>query len=229
MSEFDGLWKHGNKQRALVPPKTECDCLSGGRIKYGHTLTPPMEERRRRKNPHHIIFIKKDQTLCCIHRFLKSLRYSEPYIFSVCVNGGEFFQCLQGLKPGCIVSPILFSLLINELANEIITNGKHGVYLGAAEIELVFSAVCWRPDSTCVCYSRVSKPATFSPCRSREIMLCKYRQIESGSLPKRRLLSSQRKVCLRRNPVRSSKLVQIFGTFLFNKTQLCFCNGGLSY
>ena len=28
-----------------------------------------------------------------------------------------FFDCLQGLKQGCIASPILFSLLANELAN----------------------------------------------------------------------------------------------------------------
>ena len=48
----------------------------------------------------------------------------------------DFFQCLQGLKQGCVASPILFSLLINELANEIICNGKHGVSLGATEIEL---------------------------------------------------------------------------------------------
>ena len=34
------------------------------------------------------------------------------------------------------MSPILFSLLINELANEILEKGKHGVSLGPAEIEL---------------------------------------------------------------------------------------------
>ena len=42
-----------------------------------------------------------------------------------CVKGNAttdlsgFFHCLQGLKQGCIASPILFSLLVNELANEI--------------------------------------------------------------------------------------------------------------
>lgn len=53
-------------------------------------------------------------------------------------NSGQtdFFHCLQGLKQGCVASPILFSLLINELANEIISRGKHGVSLGATEIEL---------------------------------------------------------------------------------------------
>ena len=41
MSEFDGLWKHKNNQRALVVPlKTECGSPSGGGIKNGHTRYP---------------------------------------------------------------------------------------------------------------------------------------------------------------------------------------------
>jgi hypothetical protein len=57
-----------------------------------------------------------------------------------CVKGSngttEYFDCLQGLKQGCTLSPILFSILINELANDIINNGRHGMSLGAAEIDL---------------------------------------------------------------------------------------------
>ena len=34
------------------------------------------------------------------------------------------------------MSTILFSMLINELANEILEKGKHGVSFGPAEIEL---------------------------------------------------------------------------------------------
>ena len=33
----------------------------------------------------------------------------------------EYFTCLQGLKQGCLVSPTLFSLFINELAHDIIS------------------------------------------------------------------------------------------------------------
>ena len=48
----------------------------------------------------------------------------------------DFCECFQGLKQGCILSPVLLSMLINELANEILEKGKHGVSLGPAEIEL---------------------------------------------------------------------------------------------
>ena len=36
MPEFCGLWKYEHNQHALVPPKTECGCPSGGGIKSGH-------------------------------------------------------------------------------------------------------------------------------------------------------------------------------------------------
>ena len=40
------------------------------------------------------------------------------------------------LKQGCIASPILFSLLVNELANEIFGKARHGIPLGPTDIEL---------------------------------------------------------------------------------------------
>lgn len=49
----------------------------------------------------------------------------------------NYFRCMQGLKQGCIFSPVLFSLLINELANNILARAKHGVSFGPSEIELV--------------------------------------------------------------------------------------------
>ena len=41
----------------------------------------------------------------------------------------EAFVCPRGLKQGDVCSLILFSLFINELANEIMQNGKHGITL----------------------------------------------------------------------------------------------------
>ena len=41
----------------------------------------------------------------------------------------EAFMCRRGLKQGDNCSPVLFSLLINKLANEIVLNGKHGITL----------------------------------------------------------------------------------------------------
>ena len=43
----------------------------------------------------------------------------------------NYFNCMQGLKQGCVVSPVLFSFLIDELER-----GKHGIQLLPRETEL---------------------------------------------------------------------------------------------
>ena len=40
MWEFGGLWKHEHNQHALVLPKTECGCPSGGGLKNAHIRYP---------------------------------------------------------------------------------------------------------------------------------------------------------------------------------------------
>ena len=68
-------------------------------------------------------------------RMLKSM-YSTV---QACVRCGsentEYFKCLQGLKQGCLASPTLFSLFINELAQDIISQGKHGLQFFPNDIE----------------------------------------------------------------------------------------------
>ena len=49
----------------------------------------------------------------------------------------QAFMCPRGLKQGDICSPILFSLFINELAIEIIQNGKHGITLSPELIQIL--------------------------------------------------------------------------------------------
>ena len=46
-------------------------------------------------------------------------------------------MCPRGLKRGEICSPILFSLFIIELANEIIQKGKHGISLSPDLIQML--------------------------------------------------------------------------------------------
>lgn len=51
-------------------------------------------------------------------------------------NCTDYFECFQGLKQGCLVSPTLFSFLINELAVYVVENGKHGFQLRPDAVEL---------------------------------------------------------------------------------------------
>ena len=69
-------------------------------------------------------------------RNLKAMyRSIQACVMSISEVSG-YFECFQGLKQGCVASLVLFSLLINELTNEIIGKAKHGIPLGPTEIEL---------------------------------------------------------------------------------------------
>ena len=54
----------------------------------------------------------------------------------------EYFECPQGVKQGCLLSPLMFSFFVNELAVELSNHGKHGIQLipGAAELFLLLFA-----------------------------------------------------------------------------------------
>ena len=54
----------------------------------------------------------------------------------------EFFDCPAGLRQGCILSPMLFSLFINEIASSVEQQGMHGIQLlpGLVEIFLLLFA-----------------------------------------------------------------------------------------
>ena len=47
------------------------------------------------------------------------------------VNGqlSDFFECPVGVRQGCVLSPTLFSMFINQLANHMNERGRHGVQL----------------------------------------------------------------------------------------------------
>ena len=51
--------------------------------------------------------------------------------------GAEFTDCTRGVKQGDVCSPVLVSLFINNLALDIINNGRHGVSLSSDFVQLV--------------------------------------------------------------------------------------------
>jgi hypothetical protein len=55
-------------------------------------------------------------------------------------DGGKFtdyINCTRGVKQGDVLSPVLFSLFINEIAIDIINNGRHGATISFEYIELL--------------------------------------------------------------------------------------------
>ena len=48
----------------------------------------------------------------------------------------DFFHCPKGVRQGCVLSPTLFSLFINKLAEHVSQSGRHGVQLLPGLMEL---------------------------------------------------------------------------------------------
>ena len=69
----------------------------------------------------------------------------------------DYINCTRGVKQGDVCSPVLFSLFTNELALDIIYNGRHGVSLSNDFVQLVIllfaddmillSETYWSPDA----------------------------------------------------------------------------------
>ena len=89
--------------------------------------------------------VKHDKLIECVKnegikgRFLAALKamYSS---LSSCVRSkndlSEMFECPTGVRQGCVLSPTMFSLFINQLSNHIEQTGRHGVQLLPGLMEL---------------------------------------------------------------------------------------------
>ena len=65
---------------------------------------------------------KMYQAIVCMYKVVKAKVRSGSDLT-------DSFMCPRGLKQGDICSPILFSMFIDELANEIMKRGRHGIQL----------------------------------------------------------------------------------------------------
>ena len=72
-------------------------------------------------------------------KFMKAITAMYSSVLS-CVRTGngltEFFDCPAGLRQGCVLSPELFSLFINEIALSVDKGGKHGIQFLPGLVEL---------------------------------------------------------------------------------------------
>jgi len=72
-------------------------------------------------------------------KFLKAVAAIYESVFS-CVKIEDrltdLFECPVGLRQGCILSPLLFSIFINEIASAIDENGIHGIQMLPGLVEL---------------------------------------------------------------------------------------------
>ena len=92
-----------------------------------------------------------------------------------------FFHCLQSLKQGCITTPILFPLLINELANYIFSKARHCIPLGPADIELFL--LHFADVLAGINCNWVTESAECIVCSCREIVLNReFRQVQGDSV-----------------------------------------------
>jgi hypothetical protein len=88
------------------------------------------------------LVLKKIKTSTKMLRMLQGIYGS----VQACVKWGsdvsEFFDCPLGVKQGCMLSPLIFSLLITEVADAVTKKGKHGFQFlpGLQEIFLLLFA-----------------------------------------------------------------------------------------
>ena len=72
-------------------------------------------------------------------KFFSSIKSMYDSLLS-CVRANseysDFFDCPVGVRQGCVLSPKIFSLFINHLANYITETGRHGIQLLSGLVEL---------------------------------------------------------------------------------------------
>ena len=72
-----------------------------------------------------------------LYRVNQSIYYS--MLSCVCANGSftSFFECPIGIKQGCLLSPISFSMIIEKLVNKMWESGIRGLKLYPEIIEIL--------------------------------------------------------------------------------------------
>ena len=86
-----------------------------------------------------------------------------------------------GLEQGDICSPVLFSLFFNELVNEIMQNGKHGITLSPELIQILI--MLFADDEVLLSYTVIGPQRQFNILRDTAKKIrpcCKFSEIKCG-------------------------------------------------
>lgn len=75
-----------------------------------------------------------------LHKCIKSMYDDVKAKIRCGAKFSDYIRCTQGVKQGDVCSPVLFSLFINELALEIINNGRHGANFQLIELFILLFA-----------------------------------------------------------------------------------------
>lgn len=88
------------------------------------------------------LILQKIQLSSKMLKMLKSIYFTVQSCVRSQADLSNFFNCPSGLRQGCMLSPVIFSLLINEVALNVSSNGKHGFQFlpGLQEIFLLLFA-----------------------------------------------------------------------------------------
>ena len=90
-------------------------------------------------NVHHSKLLETLQREGISGKFFCTLKSMYEQLKSCVRVGGkltDFFECHKGVRQGCVLSPSLFSLFINRLAEHISESGRHGIQLLPGLMEL---------------------------------------------------------------------------------------------
>lgn len=131
--------------------------------------------------------------------FLNSLKSMYSSLMAcVRANGelSEWFECPNGVRQGCVLSPTLFSLFINQLALDITQTGRHGIQLLPGLMELFI--LLFADDVVLMSTTPIGLQHQLKECCEKLKLVVNQEKNQSNGFQKRCLFGKKREMAFRR-------------------------------